>query len=141
VSSTMLITGASSGIGEATAKYFLEKGWNVAATMRSPDRAGSWATGKSAICPRLDVSDPMSIASAIDLTLERFGQIDVLVPTFRTSIFTTYIGHEDKGGLAILPIKTRRSPQRKIRLFSCYFSEVRNVGCYMGYCPIDCGIC
>jgi NADP-dependent 3-hydroxy acid dehydrogenase YdfG len=66
----MLITGASSGIGEATAKYFLAKGWNVAATMRSPDLAGSWATG---------TSDPMSIATAIDLTLERFGQIDVLV--------------------------------------------------------------
>jgi NADP-dependent 3-hydroxy acid dehydrogenase YdfG len=75
----MLITGASCGIGEATAKYFLAKGWNVAATMRSPDRAGSWATGKSVICPRLDLSDPISIANAIDLTLERFGQIDVLV--------------------------------------------------------------
>jgi NAD(P)-dependent dehydrogenase (short-subunit alcohol dehydrogenase family) len=79
VNSTMLITGASSGIGEATAKYFLAKGWNVAATMRSPDLAGSWATGTSVFCPRLDLSDPMSIATAIDLTLERFGQIDVLV--------------------------------------------------------------
>jgi NADP-dependent 3-hydroxy acid dehydrogenase YdfG len=79
VSPTILITGASSGIGEATAKYFLKKGWNVAATMRSPEKADSWATQKTAICPRLDVTDPMSIASAIDLTLERFGQIDVLV--------------------------------------------------------------
>lgn len=79
VSSTILITGASSGIGEATAKYFLEKGWNIAATMRSPENVGNWATKKSVICPRLDVTDPRSISSAIDLTLERFGQIDVLV--------------------------------------------------------------
>jgi NAD(P)-dependent dehydrogenase (short-subunit alcohol dehydrogenase family) len=79
LSSTIFITGASSGIGEATAKYFLERGWNVAATMRSPENAGSWATAQSAICPHLDVTDPLSIDRAIDITQERFGQIDVLV--------------------------------------------------------------
>lgn len=33
---TMLITGSSSGVGEATAKLFAERGFNVVATMRSP---------------------------------------------------------------------------------------------------------
>ena len=35
---TILITGASSGIGRATAKLFQDKGWNVIATMRTPDK-------------------------------------------------------------------------------------------------------
>lgn len=33
---TVLITGASSGFGEATAQEFLANGWNVVATMRTP---------------------------------------------------------------------------------------------------------
>ena len=35
---TILITGASSGIGKATAKLFQQKGWNIIATMRTPEK-------------------------------------------------------------------------------------------------------
>ncbi|MBW4662557.1 MAG: SDR family oxidoreductase [Drouetiella hepatica Uher 2000/2452] len=76
---TVLITGSSSGIGEATAKYFLQKGWNVSATMRSPQKAGDWSKAKNVICPRLDVTLPETIESAVLETVERFGQIDALV--------------------------------------------------------------
>ncbi len=79
MSPTILITGASSGIGEATAKYFLQKGWNVAATMRSPEKASHGTNNKSIIFPRLDVTAPETITAAIAETLEQFGQIDVLM--------------------------------------------------------------
>jgi NAD(P)-dependent dehydrogenase (short-subunit alcohol dehydrogenase family) len=87
MSKTVLITGASSGIGEATAKYFLQKGWNVSATMRSPGgsagasptKAGEWTTTENVICPRLDVTLPETIDSAVHETVARFGRIDVLV--------------------------------------------------------------
>lgn len=75
---TVLITGASSGIGEATAKYFLQNGWNVAATMRSPNKA-DWGNSKSIISPLLDVTEPETINAAIAETLEHFGRIDALV--------------------------------------------------------------
>ena len=40
---TIFITGASSGIGKATALYFQDKGWNVVATLRDPAQAGDLA--------------------------------------------------------------------------------------------------
>jgi NAD(P)-dependent dehydrogenase (short-subunit alcohol dehydrogenase family) len=79
MSKTVLITGASSGIGEVTAKYFLEKGWNVAATMRSPIDTSNWPMAENVICPRLDVTVPETIDSAVRETVDRFGRIDVLV--------------------------------------------------------------
>ncbi len=74
---TVLITGASSGIGEASARYFAERGWNVAATMRSPERSA--LAGEHVACIALDVTDAASIDVAVAQTLERFGRIDALV--------------------------------------------------------------
>jgi NAD(P)-dependent dehydrogenase (short-subunit alcohol dehydrogenase family) len=75
----VLITGASSGIGKATAKLFQAKNWKVAATMRQPDMAEDLQKVVDLECFRLDVTDPQSIKSAIVGTLERFGRIDAVV--------------------------------------------------------------
>ncbi len=76
---TILITGASSGIGEATAKHFQINGWNVVATMRNPDTAGDLGELNNVQVVRLDVTEPNSIAESVAAGIDRFGKIDVLL--------------------------------------------------------------
>jgi NAD(P)-dependent dehydrogenase (short-subunit alcohol dehydrogenase family) len=74
---TVFITGASSGFGRETVTFFHAKGWNVVATMRSPDT--SFAALDGVLVTRCDVTDKDSITSAVAAALGRFGAIDVLV--------------------------------------------------------------
>ena len=76
---TVLITGASSGFGKDTALLFKEKGWNVAATMRSPEKAETWTCAAGLFTPRLDVTNRVSMQTAVDETVAKFGGIDVLI--------------------------------------------------------------
>jgi len=76
---TILITGASSGIGKATAKHFQEKGWNVVATMRTPEKEEELTQLDNVLVTRLDVLDQSSIDSAIKEGITKFGKIDVVV--------------------------------------------------------------
>ena len=76
---TVLITGSSSGIGRATARWFQARGWNVAATMRTPEKETELQALPQVAVTRLDITDPESIADAVDQTLSRFQRIDVLV--------------------------------------------------------------
>jgi NAD(P)-dependent dehydrogenase (short-subunit alcohol dehydrogenase family) len=76
---TILITGCSSGIGEASAKYFAQKGWNVAATMRKPAAANRLKDVSNIKLIALDVTDNASIGNAVAETLSAFGRIDALV--------------------------------------------------------------
>lgn len=76
---TIFITGASSGIGKATALYFHNKGWNVVATLRDPAQAGDLAALPRVLVTRLDVMDGASITAAVDAANRRFGGIDLLL--------------------------------------------------------------
>ncbi|MEO0828794.1 MAG: SDR family oxidoreductase [Cyanobacteria bacterium J06635_1] len=79
MSKTILITGASSGIGRATAKYFQEKGWNVVATMRRPEKEAELTQLNNVLVTRLDVQDAATIESAVGEGIAKFGKIDVLL--------------------------------------------------------------
>lgn len=72
---TLLITGASSGIGRATALRLAQRGWRVFGTSRNPARAD--VPGVEMLA--LDVSDPASIRACVDEVLRRAGRIDVLI--------------------------------------------------------------
>ena len=76
---TILITGASSGIGKDTAKYFQSKGWNVVATMRSPENEKELKALDSVLVTKLDVLELNTIDDAIENGIKRFGKIDVLL--------------------------------------------------------------
>ncbi len=77
---TIFITGASSGIGKATAIYFGQKGWNVAATMRelTKEQTSDFEKYPSITIFKLDVTDKESIEKAVSDILQKFSQIDVL---------------------------------------------------------------
>ena len=80
-----LVTGCSSGFGEAIAVAFAQRGYQVVATMRKPGSAPpslkALAAEKSAVVviAPLDVTNPVMRKATIDLAIQRFGRIDVLI--------------------------------------------------------------
>jgi len=76
---TIFITGASSGIGKETAKFFQLKGWNIVATMRNPENETELIGLENVFVTKLDVLDLESINQAITKGIEKFGGIDVLL--------------------------------------------------------------
>ena len=63
---SIVITGSSSGIGKATAKYFAAQGWKVAATMRKPENEKELTQIENVSLYQLDVTDQDSIDNAAE---------------------------------------------------------------------------
>ena len=75
---TAFVTGASAGIGEATARALLAAGYRVFAGARRLDRmAGLAAAGATLL--KLDLTDDVSIVAAVNTIKNEAGRIDVLV--------------------------------------------------------------
>jgi len=76
---TAIVTGASSGIGEATSRLLAQKGCNVVLAARREDRLNALAGELGALAVPTDVTEPAACAALVARTLERFGSLDILV--------------------------------------------------------------
>ena len=79
-----IVTGASSGIGEATAKQLAGLGATVAAIARREDRLNTLvaeidAAGGSALAVTADIADRVQAERAVQTVIDRFGRLDILV--------------------------------------------------------------
>ena len=84
VDKVTIITGASSGIGEATAREFAQAGAIVVIAARRAERLEQLAqeiqrAGGTVLAVPTDLTDPNQIHKLISQTLQRFGRIDILV--------------------------------------------------------------
>ncbi len=77
---TALVTGAARGIGLATARLFIERGWQVAMVDRDEgallEAAASLDHGFAIVC---DVSDPKAVPSMVEACIEQFGGVNALI--------------------------------------------------------------
>ena len=78
---TVIITGASSGIGEATARLLAREGCKLTLAARSADKLEALANELQADClvVRADMTEPADIAAMTERTQARFGRIDVML--------------------------------------------------------------
>lgn len=80
---TVLITGASQGIGKATALLFARKGYDLVLAARQPDRLAAVGEevknlGRAVLIPT-DVRDALQVDNLVKKALEQYGAIDVLI--------------------------------------------------------------
>lgn len=95
-SKVVAITGASAGIGRATARLFAKRGYDVALLARGPDGLAAAAReiqsmGRSALILETDVSQERQVEQAADRMIEVFGRIDVWVNNAFAGIFSPFV--------------------------------------------------
>jgi NAD(P)-dependent dehydrogenase (short-subunit alcohol dehydrogenase family) len=76
---TVVVTGASQGIGAGLVNTFVERGYNVVATSRSVSRSSEIPNSDKVARVDGDIADPATARSVVETALSRFGRIDALV--------------------------------------------------------------
>jgi NADP-dependent 3-hydroxy acid dehydrogenase YdfG len=92
------ITGASSGIGAATARLFASRGAKVVAGARRPDRLDALAQefGGSVVPVEMDVRSPADGERLVNTAVEAFGRIDGLVANAGMGLYGSILEHSDE---------------------------------------------
>jgi NAD(P)-dependent dehydrogenase (short-subunit alcohol dehydrogenase family) len=107
---TAIVTGASSGIGKATAVSLAEAGYDLGLTWRSDepglDGTVDEATALGARCARrrLDLAEPASGADVVDELADELGRLDVLVNNAGTGASQPFLDHDLTGWREVLDV-------------------------------------
>ncbi len=122
-----LVTGASSGIGAATARQLAEHGASVALVARRLDRLEALAAeidkaGGTALVVEADITDRTQAEAAVQQAVERFGRLDTLVNNAGLMLLGLVVGADAEEWdrmIAVNPVaqaaRMRRSANRKLR--------------------------
>jgi NADP-dependent 3-hydroxy acid dehydrogenase YdfG len=101
--SVVLVTGASSGIGEATARAVVQAGASAVLLARRQDRLDDLASElrNDVLALPCDVTNPVEVKKAVQIAQERYGRIDVLINNAGQGLYASIedIGIEDFRGL------------------------------------------
>lgn len=92
---TIFITGASSGLGKATAKLFASRGWTVIATMRRPEKETELTEFPNVHLLKLDLTDKKEITAIVEKA-ERIGPVEVLVNNAAYGLMGPFEGTTDE---------------------------------------------
>ena len=76
---TVIVTGASQGIGAGLANRFLERGYNVVATSRRVSQSAEVSASERLARVDGDIAEPETAKAVVETALARFGSIDALV--------------------------------------------------------------
>jgi NAD(P)-dependent dehydrogenase (short-subunit alcohol dehydrogenase family) len=93
---TVVITGASAGVGRATAREFARRGARIGLIARGRERLDQTAReigllGGSALALPCDVSDPAQVERAADEVEKKFGPIDIWVNNAMVSVLSPFV--------------------------------------------------
>ena len=147
MSKTILVTGSSSGLGQAVALHFADKGWNVVASMRNTNKGEVFSGRDNVEVVALDVTKPETMQPAIDRAVDRFGSIDVLFnnvgygslmlfeeisdESYRNMFETNFFGHLNVMR-AVLPVMRRQQSGYIINVTS--LTGLFGIPMQTGYC-------
>jgi NAD(P)-dependent dehydrogenase (short-subunit alcohol dehydrogenase family) len=90
---TVIVTGASQGIGAAITKAFLERGYNVVGTSRSATKSAELKASDKLVLVDGDIGQAVTAQKVVDTAVQKFGSIDALVNNagiFVAKPFTDY---------------------------------------------------